>query len=147
MSNAENLMTVNEVAARWKLGHLAVRRRILDGKLKAVRLGRFVRIPLSSVQAYERTEFQPFETTTTPAITTPPQSTVDYSREARQQRRQRVVAVCGDAVRSGKVNSKGLEKMAADAGIQSEAGTPLIAETIRLWVRQADRTAKLEEAV
>ena len=59
MSNAENLMTVGEVAARWKLGHLAIRRRILDGKLDAVKLGRFVRIPLASVLNYERTEFTP----------------------------------------------------------------------------------------
>ncbi len=77
MSN--DLMTVNEVAARWKLGHLAVRRRILDGKLNAVKLGRFVRIPLASVQEYERTEFLPMVATpqTPPELGNHPQTTPD----------------------------------------------------------------------
>jgi len=51
----ENLMTVAEVAARWRLGHLAVRRRILDGELRAVRIGRNVRIEEAEVERYERT--------------------------------------------------------------------------------------------
>lgn len=81
----------------------------------------------------------PITTTTAPAITTPEPAT-DFSREARLARKARLVEVCGDSVRSG-ASSRDLVALATQAGLFSEAGTPMLAESIRQAVRLADRNA------
>lgn len=42
---AQKLLTVRQVAQNWKLSERSVRRRIKDGQIRIVRIGRSVRIP------------------------------------------------------------------------------------------------------
>jgi excisionase family DNA binding protein len=42
----QKLLTVAQLAERWQVSERTVRRMIADGRIKAVRVGRSVRIPL-----------------------------------------------------------------------------------------------------
>ncbi len=58
MSDLDNFLSVRQVAFIFKVHPLTVRRYIKDGKLKAVRVGRNVRIKESAISEISR-EFQP----------------------------------------------------------------------------------------
>lgn len=49
------LLSMSELAERWRLSSDTVRRRCQDGTLPAFRVGRSVRIPLTAVEAIEAT--------------------------------------------------------------------------------------------
>ena len=60
--NDERLLTVNDVAERLQLHHITVRRHIKAGKLRAVRVGRSVRIREADLEEYlGADDYAPFE--------------------------------------------------------------------------------------
>lgn len=52
-SDVESMLTVAEVAERWRVAILTVRRMIGDGRVRGVRIGKQWRIRLSEVERVE----------------------------------------------------------------------------------------------
>ena len=50
----ERLFKVIELAKRWRVGVLTVRRQIASGRLEALHIGRGLRIRASEVERYEK---------------------------------------------------------------------------------------------
>lgn len=52
---AEKLLTVAEVAERWRVSKMTVYRMVHSGALRSMKVGRSFRIPASAVFEYEET--------------------------------------------------------------------------------------------
>lgn len=50
---AETLLTVAEVAARWRVSKMTVYRLVNSGSLRSLKVGQSIRIPASAVFEYE----------------------------------------------------------------------------------------------
>jgi excisionase family DNA binding protein len=51
---ATALLTADELAARWKVPTSQVYRQAREGKVPAVRIGRYYRFSIAAIEAYER---------------------------------------------------------------------------------------------
>lgn len=49
----ERLLTLDQVADRWQVAKGLLYRMTEDGRLERVKIGKYVRIPLAAVEAYE----------------------------------------------------------------------------------------------
>jgi len=55
MTQDKPFLTAAEIAERWAVCEMTIRRMLSRGELSHIKLGRSVRIPMSEVKAYEKT--------------------------------------------------------------------------------------------